>query len=658
VGIRGHNHLLDELKTHSVLGKLLISVIPSNEAVSYAHHNHLSIFNYDPKAPASKAYAQLVGTLVRRMAKLAGQKPANYDQLLPSEKQLEERGIRFAGQRSMSIDEASRILIPKKYMEGHAEALMQLFDAPDRMERELRGDGKLIVYNPALSLIGATTPAMLARYLTDAEWGSGLMARILLLTPLEKDVPYVVSDPSPELVQVMEGLKARLLRIHNAFPAPPESEALYSAEESLHLPAVEARLEPEVMARFNAYSEAMHELTDTRRGLDERLRGNYGRFPVLTMKMALILTVMDWVESGAKGVPRISLAHWSRAQLLAAVEMPSHQLKYKHGFNIVHNHVDFRTVVLVKNGTRVARNPCSENPASVQHFLIHTDTMQPFIVDERQKPVKYDSCALFVACFQLVPDGYLYIRCLRSWHIACTAAPVFINQIDATLSAENTFTGCACYSNCFDELARFWKCFFLDVIDSLKFTAQALQQRRIHRCSHRPNVILDTDRHVNCFRNRLIVIITTCCVGMHDMGRHRHDAVGPYILRELAQGDGWQRVSGSGGSYDRNLTRCLGDNNINPAFAFVVGEQRKFAGIGWANQTLGAGFDAKSHLLSQANFVQFVAFGKGRNNDNENTAPGFSHDAPSTLSSIIRATLGSCNGTGLPALSKCSRRIG
>jgi cellulose biosynthesis protein BcsQ len=66
--IRGHNHLLDELKAHSVLGKLVIGVIPANEAVSYAHHNHLSIFGYDPKAPASRAYAQLVGTLVRHMA--------------------------------------------------------------------------------------------------------------------------------------------------------------------------------------------------------------------------------------------------------------------------------------------------------------------------------------------------------------------------------------------------------------------------------------------------------------------------------------------------------------------------------------------------------------------------------------------------------------
>lgn len=250
------------------------------------------------------------------MAKLAGQKPANYDQLLPGEKKLEEQGTRFAGQRGMSIDEASKILIPKKYMEGHAEALMQLFDGADRMERELRGDGKLIVYNPSLSLIGATTPTMLARYMTDAEWESGLMARIIPLTPTEKEVKYTVSDHAPELTQIMEGLKSRLLRIHNAFPTPPEWEALYGADDPVNLPTIDALIEPEVMKHFNAYSQAMHELTDPRQGLDERLRGNYGRFPVLTIKLSLILTLMDWVENGATGSPRISLAHWARAQIL------------------------------------------------------------------------------------------------------------------------------------------------------------------------------------------------------------------------------------------------------------------------------------------------------------------------------------------------------
>jgi chromosome partitioning protein len=67
--VRGHQHLLNELQTHRVLGKLLLGVIPANEAVSYAHHHHQSLFTYDPKAPASKAYARLVATLVRLTGK-------------------------------------------------------------------------------------------------------------------------------------------------------------------------------------------------------------------------------------------------------------------------------------------------------------------------------------------------------------------------------------------------------------------------------------------------------------------------------------------------------------------------------------------------------------------------------------------------------------
>jgi chromosome partitioning protein len=53
--VRGHRHLLDELKSHNILGKMLCGVIPANEAVSYAHRDHQNVFSYDPKAPASKA---------------------------------------------------------------------------------------------------------------------------------------------------------------------------------------------------------------------------------------------------------------------------------------------------------------------------------------------------------------------------------------------------------------------------------------------------------------------------------------------------------------------------------------------------------------------------------------------------------------------------
>ena len=67
--VRGHKNLLDELKAHQTLGRLFCGVIPANEAISYAHNQHQSIFTYDPKASASKAYAQLVSRLVRRVVK-------------------------------------------------------------------------------------------------------------------------------------------------------------------------------------------------------------------------------------------------------------------------------------------------------------------------------------------------------------------------------------------------------------------------------------------------------------------------------------------------------------------------------------------------------------------------------------------------------------
>ncbi len=68
--VRGHNHLLAEIKAHPLLGKLVLGVIPVNEAVSYAHHNHQSLFTYDPRSSASKAYIQVVASLVRYMTKV------------------------------------------------------------------------------------------------------------------------------------------------------------------------------------------------------------------------------------------------------------------------------------------------------------------------------------------------------------------------------------------------------------------------------------------------------------------------------------------------------------------------------------------------------------------------------------------------------------
>ena len=65
--VRGHHRMLSELAAHPMLGKLLCGVIPMNEAISYAHRYHRSIYTQNPKAPASEAYAQVVGRIVKSM---------------------------------------------------------------------------------------------------------------------------------------------------------------------------------------------------------------------------------------------------------------------------------------------------------------------------------------------------------------------------------------------------------------------------------------------------------------------------------------------------------------------------------------------------------------------------------------------------------------
>jgi hypothetical protein len=67
--VKGPQSPLDELEAHIILGRLLCGVIPANEAVSCAHRSHASLFTHDPKAPANKAHAQIVGSLVQRLTR-------------------------------------------------------------------------------------------------------------------------------------------------------------------------------------------------------------------------------------------------------------------------------------------------------------------------------------------------------------------------------------------------------------------------------------------------------------------------------------------------------------------------------------------------------------------------------------------------------------
>jgi len=65
--VKGHLEMIEQIKQHPTLGKLVSGIIPANEAVAYAHRSHMSIYEYDPKSAASKAYAHMVGWMIKRL---------------------------------------------------------------------------------------------------------------------------------------------------------------------------------------------------------------------------------------------------------------------------------------------------------------------------------------------------------------------------------------------------------------------------------------------------------------------------------------------------------------------------------------------------------------------------------------------------------------
>lgn len=298
---------------------------------------------YYHKTTALKAIAQIIRTSVPHlllpeamtpevlMAKLAGLKPTNHRSLSAKEKAAEAAGAQFAGQRGIIIDEASKVFISKKYMEGYQELIMQLFDAPDRIDRELRTEGVMNMYDPALSVIGATTPSLLHKNINSEAWESGFMARFAVLSPKERDMEYVFVKSTAEARSLKESLEKRLLAIYEAFPMPPKRDESRSTSakstntrvtKQERIPKIEARMDTAMVKLFEDYARALHSLTNPKFALDERLRGNYGRFPVMAAKIALNLAVMDWVDDlggkkPAKGdAPTVTPAHWAKAQLM------------------------------------------------------------------------------------------------------------------------------------------------------------------------------------------------------------------------------------------------------------------------------------------------------------------------------------------------------
>jgi len=237
------------------------------------------------------------------MASLSGKLPGNIENLPELDQRRQRLGALFAAQRVMYIDEASGLLGNRKdYMQGNTEILLQNWDGVPRLERQTNKEGLIIARNMGFSLLGATTPAAMARYVTPDRWEDGEMARYVLLCP-DKVMAYDDSigsyEPPPHLTTALK-------RLHDRLPPPPDIHDPEQKAETLSV-----AMDDDALKGFQAYRRAMIE---TSRELDSQLHGNYGRLPTQALKVALCLAAIDWSAQAEGNKPVIRSGHWAQAQ--------------------------------------------------------------------------------------------------------------------------------------------------------------------------------------------------------------------------------------------------------------------------------------------------------------------------------------------------------
>lgn len=244
------------------------------------------------------------------MSRLAGEQPINFDKLSSDVQSAELAGAQYAGQRGFISDEVTK-LFSKKYMEGLPEVLMEMYDNPPVVEQEFKTQGRLIVRSPGLSLLFATTPARLGSVFGDGEWEDGLLPRFALLTPTSSVVRRTHTQRAGAQHEPPVPLLKGIRGLYDSLPEPDNSSTMDGfAHPVLRTEKVE--ISDVALERFNLYADALHDFTGPHGGIDERLTGVYGRLPIMGLKIAMSLMLID--DAMHHTGRTIEAAHWARAQ--------------------------------------------------------------------------------------------------------------------------------------------------------------------------------------------------------------------------------------------------------------------------------------------------------------------------------------------------------
>jgi hypothetical protein len=235
------------------------------------------------------------------LSDLAGREPSDFNQMSEIERSLWQKERNFAAQRGWVLDEMSGLLSSagKDYNAGLVEMLLRLYECESSFTRSTRAQGRVTARNTYLSLLGASTPGVMASHLAaDRLWAMGWWPRFAILTPEVEYPEWKVARATDEPRSLAETLQRLCERLPGAkWPDPPQALTVSMSESA--------------MEAWGTYNKAVgYDLLKTFT-VDERPRGTYGRLPIHVIKVATILAALEWPEE--KTAPSIELTHLAQA---------------------------------------------------------------------------------------------------------------------------------------------------------------------------------------------------------------------------------------------------------------------------------------------------------------------------------------------------------
>jgi hypothetical protein len=243
------------------------------------------------------------------LSDMAGKEPTKADAMTEWEQALWVAERNFAAQRSLIIDEMSGLMASagRDYMSGLLEAFLRFYDCEDSYTRSTRSQGRLVIRNAYMSILGASTPRAMAPHIaSEPLWSNGFWPRFAMLTPDTAFPTYAkpTNDGPPDntITWPLEKLLKRLpTTIWPDIPVP-----------------LTVSLGPGVFQHWERFNQALS-YDMLKDGVDERLYGTYGRMPTQVIKVAMLLAAIDWEGHPGDEVPppRIELRHLHRAITIA-----------------------------------------------------------------------------------------------------------------------------------------------------------------------------------------------------------------------------------------------------------------------------------------------------------------------------------------------------